>query len=368
MTADPVVAPTVDSPVESTAATTSKSRPVKMQAIVQDAYGSSAVLRLTEIDLPEIASNEVLVEVAAAGMDRGTWHSMAGKPYLMRIMGFGFSRPKNRVPGLDVSGTVVAVGADVTRVTPGDEVFGMSRGAFAEYAAVLEDKVAHMPTNLSFEQAAAVPISGGTAIQALRDSGHLEAGQKVLVIGASGGVGSYAVQLAKTFGAEVTGVSSTAKVDLVRSIGADHVVDYTRDDYLDSSKKYDLIVDIGGNNNLSRLRRALTPKGTLVIVGGEAGGSLTGGFGRQIRALVVSMFVGQRLTMLASKERHTDLDALRPFLETGQVIPVIDRTYSLAEVPDAMRHLEAGLARGKIAIAVLADSRGRNPVIARAHA
>jgi NADPH:quinone reductase-like Zn-dependent oxidoreductase len=324
----------------------------KMRAIVQDAYGSSSVLRLGDIDRPEIAENEVLVDVAAAGMDRGTWHSMAGKPYLMRIMGFGFRRPKNRVPGLDVSGTVVAVGTEVTRFNPGDEVFGMSRGAFAEYAAVLEDKLAPKPANLSFEQAAVVPISAGTAIQGLRDSGRLEAGQAVLVIGASGGVGTYAVQLAKTFGAEVTGVSSPAKVDLVRSIGADHALAYTRDDYLDGSKTYDLILDIGGNNSLFRLRRALTPKGTLVIVGGEEGGSLTGGFGRQLRALVVSMFVSQRLTMLASKERHTDLEALRPFLENGQVTPVIDRTYTLAEVPAAMKHLEAGLVRGKIAITI----------------
>jgi len=348
----PIVKQVSDKPVESAASISSMPRGDKMRAIVQDAYGPSSVLRLGDIDRPEIAANEVLVDVAAAGMDRGTWHSMAGKPYLMRIMGFGFRRPKNRVPGLDVSGTVVAVGTEVTRFNPGDEVFGMSRGAFAEYAAVLEDKLAPKPANLSFEQAAVVPISAGTAIQGLRDSGHLEAGQAVLVIGASGGVGTYAVQLAKTFGAEVTGVSSPAKVDLVRSIGADHALAYTRDDYLDGSKTYDLILDIGGNNSLFRLRRALTPKGTLVIVGGEEGGSLTGGFGRQLRALVVSMFVSQRLTMLASKERHTDLEALRPFLENGQVTPVIDRTYTLAEVPAAMKHLEAGLARGKIAITI----------------
>jgi NADPH:quinone reductase-like Zn-dependent oxidoreductase len=352
MTVDPIVTPLADRPVETPASNNSKPRSAKMRAIVQDAYGSSDVLRLTEIDLPEIAPNEVLVDVAAAGMDRGTWHVMAGKPYLMRIMGFGFSRPKNRVPGLDVAGTVTAVGSEVTRFQPGDEVFGMSRGSFAEHAAVREDKLTHKPANLSFEQAAVVPISGGTAIQGLRDSGHVEAGQKVLVIGASGGVGSYAVQLAKAFGTDVTGVSSPAKVDMVRSIGADHVLDYTRDAYLDGTKKYDLILDIGGNNNLSRIRRALTPKGTLVIVGGEEGGSLTGGFGRQLRALVVSMFVSQRLTMLASKERYTDLEALRPFLESGQVTPVVDRTYTLAEVPAAMSHLEAGLAKGKIAITV----------------
>ncbi len=323
-----------------------------MRAIVQDAYGSSEVLRLTETDQPEVAVNEVLVKVRAAGMDRGTWHVMAGKPYLMRIMGFGFRRPKNRVPGLDVAGTVVAIGSEVTRFQPGDEVFGMSRGSFAEYAAVREDKLAHKPTSLSFEQAAVVPISGGTALQGLRDSGRIEAGQKVLIIGASGGVGTYAVQLAKAFGAEVTGVCSTAKVDLVRSIGADHVIDYTREDYLDGSHRYDLVLDIGGNNRLSRLRRALSPTGTLVIVGGEEGGNLTGGFDRQIRALVLSMLVSQRLTMLASKERYTDLEALSPLIEDGLVTPVIDKTYSLAEVPAAMGHLEAGRAKGKIAITI----------------
>ena len=196
-----------------------------MRAIVQDAYGSSDVLLLGEIDQPGIAPNEVLVEVVAAGMDRGTWHSMAGKPYLMRIMGFGFRRPKNRVPGLDVAGIAVAVGSEVTRFKPGDEVFGMSRGSYAEFAAVAEDKLARKPAGITFEQAAVVPISGGTALQALRDSGNIEPGQNVLIIGASGGVGTYAVQLAKAIGAEVTGVSSTKKVELVRSIGADHVID-----------------------------------------------------------------------------------------------------------------------------------------------
>jgi len=352
MSVDPIATPVADRPVESPAPISAMPRGVKMRAIVQDAYGSSSVLRLGEIDRPEIAANEVLVEVVAAGMDRGTWHSMTGKPYLMRIMGFGFRRPKNRVPGLDVAGRVVTVGSEVTRFQTGDEVFGMSRGAFADYAAVREDKLAHKPANLSFEQAAVVPISGGTAIQALRDSGRVQAGENVLVIGASGGVGTYAVQLAKAFQAEVTGVSSTVKVDLVHSIGADHVLDYKKDDYLDGSKKYDLILDIGGNNGLSRLRRALTATGTLVIVGGEEGGRLSGGFGRQLRALLVSMLLTQRLTMLVSKERYTDLEAMRPYLESGQVTPVVDRTYSLSEVPDAMKHLEAGLARGKIAITV----------------
>lgn len=323
-----------------------------MRAIVQDAYGSVDVLRLAEIDTPDIAPNEVLVKVRAAGMDRGTWHSMTGQPYLMRIMGFGFRGPKNPVLGLDVAGTVEEVGSEVTRFRAGDDVFGISRGSFAEYAAALEDKLAHKPANLSFEQAAVVPISGGTAIQGLRDAGRIVAGQKVLIIGASGGVGTYAVQLAKAFGAEVTGVCSTAKLDLVRSIGADRVVDYTREDFADGVHRYDLILDVGGNSRLSRLRRALAPTGTLVIVGGEAGGTLIGGFDRQLRALALSPFVGQRMTMLSSKERYEDLISLSPLIEAGDVVPVVDTTYPLADVPEAMRHLEAGHARGKIAITI----------------
>jgi NADPH:quinone reductase-like Zn-dependent oxidoreductase len=267
-------------------------------------------------------------------------------------MGFGFRRPKNPVPGLDVAGTVVAVGSAVTRFQAGDEVFGIGRGSFAEYAAAREDKLAHKPAGLTFEQAAVVPISALTAIQGLRDAGRIQAGQQVLIVGASGGVGTYAVQLAKAFGAEVTGVCSTAKVDLVRSIGADHVIDYTREDFAGGDKRYDLILDIGGNSPLSRLRRALRRTGTLVIVGGEGGGRLIGGFDRQLRALALSRFVRQRLTMLASKEHYADLEPLSRLIEAGQVTPVIDKTYPLAEVPDAMRHLEAGHARGKIAITI----------------
>jgi len=323
-----------------------------MQAIVQDTYGSAEVLRLARIEPPEIAEHEVRLRVQAAGLDRGTWHMMAGRPYLLRVLGFGFRRPKNRVPGLDVAGTVVAVGAAVTRFSVGDEVFGMSRGSFAEYAAVREDKLAHKPANLTFEQAAVVPISAGTALQALRDVGKVETGQKVLVLGASGGVGTYAVQLAKAFGAEVTGVASTAKLDLVRSLGADHVIDYTRDDFADGTHRYDLILDIGGNPRLARLRRALTPTGTAVIVGGEEGGKWTGGFGRSLRAPFLSMVVRQRLAMLASKERASDLGRLTPLIEAGKVTPSIDRTYPLDQVPEAMRHLERGQARGKVAITV----------------
>jgi NADPH:quinone reductase-like Zn-dependent oxidoreductase len=324
-----------------------------MRAIVQDAYGSAEVLRPAEIDRPDIAANEVLVRVHAAGLDRGTWHLMTGTPYLMRIIGFGFRRPKNPVPGLDVAGTVVAVGAEVSRFQAGDEVFGISRGSFAEYAAAREDKLARKPANLTFEQAAVVPVSGLTALQAVRDTGRVEAGQQVLVIGASGGVGTYAVQLAKAFGAHVTGVCSTAKVDLVRSIGADGVIDYTREDFADGRRRWDLILDIGGNSRLSRLRRALTPTGTLVIVGGEGGGKITGGIGRQlVRAPLLSLFVRQRLTMLTNKEHHSYLEALRPLIETGQVTPAVDKIYPLADAPAAMRRLEGGQARGKIAITI----------------
>lgn len=323
-----------------------------MRAIVQDRYGAADVFVLAQVARPEIADNEVLVRVQAAGLDRGTWHMMAGRPYLLRLLGFGFRRPKNRVPGLDVAGTVIAVGSSVTRFSPGEEVFGISRGSFAEYAAVREDKLARKPANLTFDQAAVVPISAGTALQALTDVGGVEQGQRVLVIGASGGVGSYAVQLAKAFGAEVTGVCSTAKLDLVRSLGADHVVDYTRQDFAGGTSRYDLVLDIGGNSTLSRLRSALTPTGTLVIVGGEEGGRWTGGFGRSLRAPLLSLFVPQRLTMLASKERAGDLERLSPLIEAGKVVPSIDRTYPLDRVAEAMRHLEAGEVRGKLAITI----------------
>jgi NADPH:quinone reductase-like Zn-dependent oxidoreductase len=277
---------------------------------------------------------------------------MTGKPYLMRIAGLGFRGPKDRVPGRDVAGTVAAVGASVTRFAIGDEVYGVGRGTFAEYAVASQDKLARKPMNLSFEQAAVVPISAATALQALSDVGRVESGQQVLVIGASGGVGSYAVQLAKAFGAEVTGVASTTKLDLVRSLGADRVVDYTRDDYADGSHHYDLVLDIGGNPTLSRLRRALTPTGTAVLVGGEDGGNLTGGMNRTLRALVLSAFVGQRLAWFIAKERASDLERLTDLIEAGQVTPSIDRTYPLDRVPDAMRHLASGQVRGKAAITI----------------
>ena len=323
-----------------------------MRAITQDKYGSAEVLHLADIEQPVIGANELLVRVRAAGLDRGTWHSMSGLPYLMRVMGFGFLKPKNRVAGLDVAGTVTAVGADVQGFAVGDDVFGISRGSFAEYAAVRDEKLALKPTALAFERAAVVPISGGTALQALRDSGRIEAGQHVLIVGASGGVGTYAVQLAKVFGAEVTGVCSSAKMDLVRSIGADHVIDYARENFADGARRYDLIIDIGGNTKLARLRRALTPRGTLVIVGGEAGGKWTGGFGRSLRAPLLSLFVRQRLSMLASKEHRRYFEPVAELIEAGRVTPSIDATYPLEAVPEAMRRLEAGEVRGKVAITV----------------
>jgi NADPH:quinone reductase-like Zn-dependent oxidoreductase len=321
----------------------------QMRAIVQRAYGPADVLRLESIDRPTTGAHEALVQVRAAGLDRGTWHLMTGLPRAVRLVS-GLRSPRRAVPGLDLAGVVVAVGADVSRFRPGDEVFGIGRGSFAEFAAAPEDKLARKPPRLTFEQAAAMPVSGLTALQGLRDVGRLEPGRNVLVIGASGGVGTYAVQIAKALGAEVTGVCSTGKVDLVRSIGADHVIDYVHEDFADRRGRYDLILDIGGNATLARLRRALTPRGTLVIVGGEGGGGWFGGVDRQLRALALSPFVRQRLTTFIAKEHHAGLERLAELVEVGRLVPVIERTYPLPEVPEAMRHLEGGRARGKLVI------------------
>lgn len=321
-----------------------------MQAIVQDKYGSADVLGLARIDRPEVADSEVLLRVHAAGLDRGVWHLMTGRPYLGRLA-FGVRTPKNPVPGTDVAGTVVAVGSAVTRFAAGDEVFGFGKGSFAEYAVAREDKLARKPANATFEQAAVVPVSAATGLQALRDVGGVKPRQQVLIIGASGGVGSFAVQLAKTFGAEITGVASTAKLELVRSLGADHVIDYTRDDFADGTHRYDLILDIAGNPTLSRLRRALTPTGTAVIVGGEEGGNWTG-INRQLRALALSPFLRQRLTMFIAKQRSSDLEKLTDLIEAGKVTPSLDRSFPLDQVPEAVRYLEAGKARGKVAITI----------------
>ena len=320
-----------------------------MKAIVQDIYGSPEVLEFRDIDRPVVGDDDVLVRVHAASVDAGVWHLMTGMPYVIRMS--GLRGPKVRVRGQDVAGRVEAVGVKVTQFQPGDEVFGVCSGSFAEYACAREDKVAPKPANLTFEQAAAVPISAVTALQGLRNKEKVQPGQKVLIIGAAGGVGSFAVQVAKSFGAEVTGVCSTTKLDLVRSIGADHVIDYTRDDFADGVRRYDLILDTAGNRSLSHLRRALTPRGTLVIVGGEGGGRWFG-IGRQLRALMLSPFVGQRLRMLIAMVRKGDLQFLRELIEAGRVTPVIDRTYPLAEVPDAIRYMHEGHARGKVVITV----------------
>jgi NADPH:quinone reductase-like Zn-dependent oxidoreductase len=323
-----------------------------MKAIVRDTYGSAGVLELRDIDKPEIGDDEVLVRVRAAGVDQGVWHVMTGLPYPIRLAGYGLRAPKTPVLGADVAGVVEAVGNDVTRFQPGDEVFGIAKGSYAQYARARADRLAPKPANLSLEQSAVVAISGLTALQAVRDHGRVESGQKVLVIGASGGVGTYAVQLAKAFGAEVTGVCSTTKVDIVRSIGADHVIDYTRDDFAAGEQRYDVVVDIGGNSSLSRLRRALTRKGTLVIAGGETDGRWLGGSDRQVRALLLSPFVGQKLGTFVSRENHEDMIVLKELIEAGKITPVIDRTYPLSEVSAAIRYMREGRARGKLVITV----------------
>jgi NADPH:quinone reductase-like Zn-dependent oxidoreductase len=323
-----------------------------MKAIVRDTYGSADVLELRDIDKPEIADDEVLVHVHAAGMDRGVWHVMTGLPYPIRLAGYGLRAPNNPVIGSDVAGVVEAVGKNVRRLQPGDEVFGIGKGTFAEYAGAPQDKLVPKPENLTFEQAAVVAISGLPALQGLRDHGKVRPGQGVLVIGASGGVGTYAVQIAKALGAQVTGVCSTTKVEMVRSIGADHVIDYTREDFTEGDQRYDLILDIGGNSSLAHLRRALVPRGTLVITGGEGGGRWLGGTDRQIRALMLSPFVGQKLGTFISKENHEDMIVLKELIESGKVAPVIDRTYPLSQVPEAIRYLQEGHAQGKVVITV----------------
>ena len=326
-----------------------------MKAIVQDVYGSADVLELRNIDRPPIGDEDVLVQVHAAGVDPGVWHLMAGEPYLIRAMGFGLRTPKVKVRGRDVAGVVAAVGVRVTRFRAGDEVYGTCEsGSFAEYAAAPEKRLARKPASLSFEQAAVVPISGVTALQAIRDSGRVQPEQQVMVIGAAGGVGSFAVQIAKASGARVTGVCSSSKADLVLSIGADDVIDYTRDAIDCNGARYDVVIDTAGSRPLSLLRRAMTPHGTLVLVGGEhGGGRVLGGFDRQLlRAPLVSMFAGQRLRSLTAKEGAEDLEAVTRLIESSAVTPVIDRTYALAGAPDAIRYLAEGHAAGKVAVTV----------------
>jgi NADPH:quinone reductase-like Zn-dependent oxidoreductase len=322
-----------------------------MKAIVYRCYGSPDVLELEEIAKPTPADNEVLVRVHAASVNPYDWHDLRGSPYFIRL-GSGLGKPKNPRLGVDFAGTVEAVGNNVTRFRPGDEVFGGAKGAFAEYVTVAEDRaLALKPSNVTFEQAASAPIAAITALQALRDRGELTAGQKVLINGASGGVGTFAVQIAKSIGAEVTGVCSTRNVDLVRSIGADHVFDYTREDYTESGNQYDLIVDMVGNHSMSANRQVMTSEGTLVIVGGLKGNWL-GPLMRPISAMLLSPFVDQNLGMFIARLDAADLAILGELMQTGKMTPVIDRRYQLSELPEAVRYSEEGHARGKIVIVV----------------
>jgi len=324
-----------------------------MRAIVQDGYGGADALHLAEIAGPTVGPDDVLIHVRAAGVHIGDWHVMTGQPYLMRIMGFGFRGPKARVRGMDVAGTVDAVGRNVTRFRPGDDVYGVCDGAFADYATARVETLAAKPVSLTFEEAAAIPTSACTALQALRDTGEIAAGERVLIIGASGGVGLFAVQIAKALGATVTGVCSTAKMELVRSVGADHVIDYTEAEVTDSGQRYDLVLDMGGDRTLSELRRCLTPRGKLVLVGGEGGGRVIGAaLARSMRAVAWSPFIKQSLRMVLGATKADDLQTLAELAGSGKVRPVIDRVYPLSEAANAIRRLHNGRARGKLVITV----------------
>ena len=323
-----------------------------MEAVVQRRYGSADTLNIEQIPVPSVGADQVLIEVVAAGLDRGVSHLMSGTPYLVRLAGFGVLAPKNPVLGMDVAGRVIAVGSGVDGFVVGDDVMGIAAGSFAEYAVADAAKIVHKPSELTFEQAAVSTISGITALQALTKVGGVEAGQRVLVIGASGGVGSFAVQIASALGASVTGVASTSKLDFVRSLGAQDVVDYTTTDVTDLDVRFDLIIDTGGRAPLRKLRRILTERGTYVIVGAETGGRLAGGIGRNLRAVVLSMFVRQRLTFFISSESRTYIDPLVEMLASGDVVPAIGRRATLTETADAIRAIESGRGRGKTAITV----------------
>jgi NADPH:quinone reductase-like Zn-dependent oxidoreductase len=321
-----------------------------MKAIVQDRYGSADVLRFEDVETPVAGKGEVLLRVGAASAFIGDWHVVTGTPFAIRLV-TGLRAPKQRVRGQDVAGTVEAVGDGVTGFRIGDEVFGVGVGTFAEYAPAPIDRLAPKPTNLGFEEAATVPTTGCTALQGLRDVGNVRADQRVLVIGAAGGVGSFGVQIAKAFGAHVTGVCSTSKVELVRSIGADEVIDYTREDVADGSRRFDVILDTAGNREVSTLRRALTPKGTLVLAGGEGGGRWLG-MGRVVRAKALSPFVGQKMSNFLARPKADDLLVLKDLIEAGKITPVIGARYPLSDVPDAIRELGTGHGRGKVVVTV----------------
>ena len=323
-----------------------------MKAIVYRCYGSPDVLKFEDIEKPTAADDQVLIKVHAASVNPLDWHYMRGTPYIVR-MDSGFGKPENPRLGVDFAGTVEAVGKNVKQFKPGDEVFGGKFGAFAEYVSVREDRaVALKPANLTFEQVASVPIAALTALQALRDKGRIQPGQKVLINGASGGVGTFAVQIAKSFGAEVTGVCSTRNVDMVRSIGADHVIDYTQEDFTKSGQRYDLILDNVGTHSLLEYRRALNPKGIFVMIGSTSPGNWFRFLATPIEALVLSPFVSQKFGMILAELNKEDLTILSDLMQSGKVTPVIDRRYKLSEVPAAIQYLEEGHARGKVVINV----------------
>jgi NADPH:quinone reductase-like Zn-dependent oxidoreductase len=331
--------------------------PTSMRAVVQRRYGPAETLKVEQIPVPEVGPNEVLINVVAAGLDRGVCHLMTGTPYLLRLAGFGVLKPKNPVLGMDVAGRVVAVGSSVQRFVPGDEVMGIAKGSFAQLALADNSKLSLKPTNLGFEQAAASTISGITALQALTTVGRLEADQSVLVIGASGGVGSFAVQIAKALGATVTGVASESKLDFVTALGADAVIDYRATALADVSERFDLIIDIGGRTKLRTLRALLTERGTHVIVGGEDGGNFTGGIGRNLRAMALSMFVKQRMTFFISSESRIYIDPLIDMLAAGDIVPAIGQRASLVETATAIRAFDAGQGHGKTVITVGTDAQ-----------
>jgi NADPH:quinone reductase-like Zn-dependent oxidoreductase len=335
-----------------------------MKAIVQERYGSADVLELREIDRPTAGDDEVLVRVRAASLHPDVWHAMKGVPFVLRIMGSGLRKPKNVVPGTDLAGIVESVGRNVTRFKPGDEVFGLSvlanlwrnGGAYAEYAAVPQARLQLKPAELTFEQAAAVPTSGSLAVQAVRDEGRIRSGQRVLINGAGGAVGSFAVQLAKAYGADVTGVDAPEKLDMLRSIGADRVIDYTQEDFTESGERYDVVLDIAGTRPWSESKRALTPDGTYVLIGhdqyGRSGHRWFGSLGRFAKLMVISPFVSHLHPFRGAKDPGDRLIVLKELIEARKITPVIDRTFPLSEVPEAIRYLESGQTRGKIVITV----------------
>lgn len=320
-----------------------------MRAVTRSRYGGVDVIEHRTVEVPSVGEHQVLVEVAAAGLDRGVWHLVTGKPYLMRLMGFGVLAPKVHGLGHDLAGRVVAVGDGVTTFVPGDEVFGIGKATFAELAVARADRLVRRPPGLGFEEAAAIPTSAATARDALR-AGGVGTGQRVLVLGASGGVGIFAVQLARVAGAEVTGVASTAKLDLVRAAGAHDVLDYTRDDVTDSDRPYDVIVDTAGTTSVRRLRRALTPRGVVVLVGGEQGGAVFGGVAGSAGAALVSSLRRQKVRMLFSQPDEGDLDALRELAASGDLRPLVDRSFPLSRAADALRYMVEGRVRGKVVI------------------